>query len=72
MNKGMCNSQAFASVWDPEKHDAMCAFARRPDGQWTLTLYTTKPGVDLGEFCKRHGGGGHVQAAGFQTPTCPF
>lgn len=72
VNRGMMNSLGFASVWDPDKYDAMCSFVRRKDGQWTVSLYTDKPGVDVGEFCKRHGGGGHVQAAGFQTIDCPF
>lgn len=72
VNKGMCNSQAFASVWDATKYDAMCAFARRPDGTWTISLYTDRQDVDVSAFCKAHGGGGHAKAAGFQMMNCPF
>jgi oligoribonuclease NrnB/cAMP/cGMP phosphodiesterase (DHH superfamily) len=72
VNRGMSNSQVFVSVWDPDAYDAMCSFCRRPDGIWTISLYTDKPGIDVGAFCKAHGGGGHVKAAGFQTSRCPF
>lgn len=72
VNRGMCNSLVFASVWDPTSYDAMCAFARRPDGKWSVSLYTDRDDVDCGAYCKARGGGGHKQAAGFQQHTCPF
>lgn len=71
-NRGLPNSQVFASVYDPTKHDAMCAFVRRHDGSWSVHLYSDKPSVNIAEFCKEHGGGGHRGAGGFQTDKCPF
>lgn len=72
VNRGMTGSLAFKSVWDSSLYDAMCSFVRRPDGKWTVSLYTDKEGINVGEFCKVHGGGGHKQAAGYQTKECPF
>lgn len=71
INKGLANSLLFESVYDPEKHDAMMCFVRR-DGKWTVSLYSSKPDIDVSEICKIHGGGGHKGAAGFQCATLPF
>ena len=70
MNHGMGNSQCFDTVYDKEKHDAMCLFSYRK-GSWTFSLYSTKDDVDVGEFCKARGGGGHQGAAGFQCKILP-
>jgi len=64
LNKMYCSSQVFASRWDNTKYDVMIAFGFRGD-KWTVSLYTDRPDVDCGELCKRRGGGGHRQAAGF-------
>ncbi|MBZ0158445.1 MAG: hypothetical protein K8I29_19780 [Alphaproteobacteria bacterium] len=71
VNKGLANSLLFKSVYDPEKHDAMLAFVRRP-GKWTVSIYADKPEVDASAICKARGGGGHKGAAGFQCETLPF
>lgn len=71
VNKGLTNSLLFESVYDPEKHDAMLSFCRRP-GKWTVSIYATKPEVDASAICKARGGGGHKGAAGFQCETLPF
>lgn len=65
------NSKLLNSVWDPSRHDAMCIFYWKPS-QWTIELYTDKPGLDLGAICKEHGGNGHPGAAGFQCAELPF
>ncbi len=65
------SSQQFDSVWDPKKHDAMLTFAWAK-GMWTVSLYTDKESIDVSTIAKRHGGGGHVGAAGFSTSTLPF
>lgn len=65
INAPNANSLAFKTVWDPARWDAMCAVCYRGN-KWTVSFYTDKPGVDVGAFAKRHGGGGHKQAAGFQ------
>jgi len=72
LNRSLVNSRSFKSVWDPSLYQAMCAFVRRPNGIWSVSLYTDREDVDVGEFCKRHGGGGHRKAAGFQMKACPF
>jgi oligoribonuclease NrnB/cAMP/cGMP phosphodiesterase (DHH superfamily) len=71
VNKMLTNSQVFDSVWDPEKYDAMLIFGFRK-GQWTVSLYTDKPGVDVSVIAKNRGGGGHKQASGFQCGKLPF
>lgn len=65
------NSHVFASVWDPEKYDAMLAFAWR-NNCWFVTMYTDKPGVNVRAVAQRFGGDGHVKSAGFQCQELPF
>ena len=71
VNKLNTNSQLFDSVWNPEEYDAMLTFGYA-NGQWTVSLYSDKDDVNVGEVAKKHGGGGHVGAAGFQTDKLPF
>jgi nanoRNase/pAp phosphatase (c-di-AMP/oligoRNAs hydrolase) len=67
VNRGSMNSKAFESVYNPAKHDIMLAFSRIPSGEWSVSIYTDKDDIDVGEIAKQQGGGGHKQAAGFQT-----
>lgn len=71
MNRGHINSNFFKTAFDPERHDAMLSFVWR-DGQWTVSLYTDKAGVDVSVIAKAYGGGGHKKAAGFQCRELPF
>lgn len=71
-NRGPTNSKLFESKWDPEKHDVMVSFYWSHRGEWKVSLYTTKNGIDCGAICKKYGGGGHPKAAGFQCKTLPF
>lgn len=64
-NNTFSNSITFKSMWDNKKYDAMLSFYMIKDKVWKVSLYTDKPGVDVSVVCKRHGGGGHEQAAGF-------
>lgn len=81
------NSQFFDSVYDPEKHDLMVAFARvsnvrwfRENEQgypqraypWKVSIYSTKPEIDCGAIAKSFGGGGHKGAAGFICDRLPW
>ena len=70
INKGLANSLLFESVYDPERHDAMCCYVKRKD-KWTVSLYSTKPEIDVSTVCKARGGGGHKGAAGFQCDILP-
>lgn len=66
-NFGPANSQFFDSKWDPAKYDAMLLFSFRPRSrQWTISLYTTRDDIDVSDWAKQMGGGGHKGAAGFQ------
>lgn len=71
INKMLTNSQIFDSVWDQSKYDVMLTFGFRK-GQWTVSLYTDKPDVDVSVIAKNYGGGGHKGAAGFQCKELPF
>jgi len=71
MNVARGNSQIFESVWDPEKYDAVCAFYNAGGEHWTISLYTDKPGVNVGAVAKGRGGGGHLKAAGWQCAELP-
>lgn len=66
------SSQFFEGMFDPEKHDVMCAYAHMKDGRWKVGLYSTKPGIDCGAIAKSFGGGGHKGAAGFQCDKLPW
>lgn len=76
INEMFNNSQLFDARFDPEKHDAMLTFGWRK-GKWIFGLYAPKKmcetkGIDLGALAKKHGGGGHPGAAGFQAAELPF
>lgn len=66
------NSQIFESKYDPEKHHGMLGFSNKGGKYWTVSLYSTRPDVDVSEIAKRNGGGGHKGAAGFQCADLPF
>lgn len=70
INHGLGSSKLFDSIWDPNEYDAMLTFVWR-SGQWTISLYSDKDGVDVGAVAKARGGGGHVGAAGFQCEELP-
>lgn len=65
MNGGLFNSDAFKSVYDPQKHDMMMAFAFNGK-YWTVSMYSDKPDVDCSKIAVQYGGGGHKSACGFQ------
>ena len=72
LNSLQRGSWQFDSVWDPEKHDAMCVYGRLKGGRWRVSLYSTKDEVDCGAICKALGGGGHKGAAGFLCDRLPW
>jgi|SRR6185369_5334077 len=64
LNGGGFNSDVFKSVYNEEIHDIMMPFVF--NGKfWVISLYTTKD-IDCSNIAKKHGGGGHKKAAGFQ------
>jgi len=71
VNKGLTGSLIFDSVYDPARHDAMMVFVWGKD-IWTISLYSAKKEIDVGEICKAHGGGGHLGAGGFSCDYLPF
>ncbi len=71
VNKALANSMIFDSVYDDKKHDLMIIFGFRK-GKWTVSLYTKREHIDVSEIAKRHNGGGHKKAGGFQCKELPF
>ena len=70
-NRGQVGSQFFESIG--QNYDILMPMIF--DGkQWTVSLYQSGNGadIDLGEIAKKHNGGGHRGAAGFQCETFPF
>lgn len=68
-NAGSVSSQLFDSV--EESYDIMLPFIF--DGkQWTVSIYTKKENIDCSVIAKKYGGGGHINAAGFQCEKLPF
>lgn len=66
INSTRANSKLFDSVWDPNKYDMMMVFVWCQAQYYNVSLYSTKKGIICGDIAKKYGGGGHVQAAGFQ------
>lgn len=68
VNLGNCNSEYFKSL--PEgKYDAFMPFAYNGE-KWTVSMYSKTH--DVSDICKKYGGGGHAQAAGFTCEELPF
>lgn len=67
LNVGGASSTIFDSVYDENKHDIMIPFTFTGK-HWRVSIYTTKD-IDCSVLCKKRGGGGHKQAAGFQVDT---
>lgn len=66
------NSHLFTAGVKPH-HDALLGFRWAGD-KWLVSLYGApgKPELDLSAIAKRHGGGGHRQACGFECAVLPF
>ena len=68
VNLGNCNSEYFKSL-PAGKYDAFMPFAFNGE-KWTVSMYSTT--ADVSVACKKHGGGGHMKAAGFTCEELPF
>lgn len=66
-NSTIQNSQAFESVFDPNKHDLMVSFQITKDNKYRVSLYTENHTIDVSKIAVSYGGGGHPGAAGFQS-----
>ena len=67
-------SMIVDAVFDKEKHDAVLIFGWMKD-HWKVSLYahgSKNVDMHLGELCKKYGGGGHKNAAGFECASLPF
>ena len=68
VNLGNCNSEYFKSL-PAGKYDAFMPFAFNGE-KWTVSMYSTTKDVSV--VCRKHGGGGHMKAAGFTCTELPF
>lgn len=59
------NSTLFDTKFNHNDYDAMLCFGYT-NKNWSVSMYTDKPGIDVGAIAKRYGGGGHIGACGFQ------
>jgi len=66
LNTTEFQTQTFASVYDEEKHDLMCAFVLNGTDVIKMSLCATKAEINCGDIARHFGGGGHKGAAGFQ------
>ena len=65
--RGGANSSLFDSIWDESKYDVMMLLSYNGNTKlWTVSLYSTKEGIDVSKIAEKYGGGGHKGAAGFQ------
>lgn len=69
MNAARCNSDTMGGEESFKTYDILMPFFY--DGkQFTISLYSRT--VDVSEIAKKFGGGGHKQAAGFQSKELPY
>jgi oligoribonuclease NrnB/cAMP/cGMP phosphodiesterase (DHH superfamily) len=71
VNSMNANSQMFEAKWNQHDYDAMMAFGYT-NKNYSVSMYTDKPGIDVGALAHKYGGGGHVQACGFTCIKLPF
>lgn len=74
LNTARCNSLTFAAKDVPETgHDALCGYFWN-GSTFRVSLYHAKhrTDIDLSEIAKKHGGGGHRGACGFESKTFPI
>jgi len=72
VNAPGCNSKTFEGIWNPERYDVILCFHLKKPGKWIVNMFTDKENLDLSIIAKKHGGGGHKQAAGFVCKALPF
>jgi len=67
------NLYRFGSIGFGEKIDFydICISFAFDGAKYSVGLYTKRKDLDLGAIAKKHGGGGHQQAAGFVCTTLP-
>ena len=65
------NSKLFDSKFNHFDYDAVLTFGYT-NGNISVSMYTDKPNIDVGAIAKKHGGGGHEKACGFQCNELPF
>jgi len=65
------NSKVFDYVRNLKQYDMMITFGW-DQRQWKIKLYSIRTDIDVGIYAKQMGGGGHKQAAGFESDTLPF
>lgn len=75
MNIAIAGSAAFgAEDWAtgalPDDVEICCQYYHS-GAVFTVSLYSPKGGVDVSELCKKRGGGGHANAAGFTSVELP-
>lgn len=72
INSPLHSSMSLEHLFDTSNHEMMIVFSYTKFKLWRVSLYTTRNDVDCGKVAKEFGGGGHVQAAGFETKDLPF
>lgn len=68
INTNFMSSETMISKFDSSKHDIMIGFAYNGN-TWGISLRSIGDKVDVSQIAKSRGGGGHKNAAGFQTLT---
>jgi oligoribonuclease NrnB/cAMP/cGMP phosphodiesterase (DHH superfamily) len=70
----VCNLSRFGSQAFGDRLDRypICITFAHDGTQFSITLYTRQPHIDVSTICRVYGGGGHREAAGFTCQTLPF
>lgn len=61
------SSETLRSIWNPDIYDIMVGFSYAGNGRWSVSLRSEGDKVDCSMIAKARGGGGHKNAAGFET-----
>lgn len=70
VNKGLTSSKLFDSLPDKDRYDVWITYCQRPDGRYTVSLYSEQTDVSI--IAHAMGGGGHKGASGFQCDKLPW
>lgn len=61
------SSETLKSIWNPELYDIMVGFCYVGNNKWSVSLRSVGDKVDCSVIAKSKGGGGHRNAAGYET-----
>ena len=74
VNRGLCNTEIFRTMYDPALHDITIRWVYRK-GEYHYSIASAKKEIDVSKIAQKYGGGGHRGVGGLAHDTllvaCP-